>query len=133
MPKAPRISSTLIFRSDAILMLITVPSFLIGSSDDVVTRFDSTGREAAVREDVEGRLRWLAREPLREQVSNGRRLLEAMAGEAASAPETFDGIHRPQDRLVVGCHLVQTRPRGLDPGGPQPAPAAVRYGGPRLR
>src|SRR5713226_4493769 len=48
-----------------------------------------------------------------------RRLLKAVAREAACAPEALDVVDRPEDRLMVGRDLVQAGPRGLDPDGAQ--------------
>src|SRR3954470_20806321 len=89
-------------------------------SDDVGFRFDLTGREAPVREDLERYLGLLAREPLGEEVADRRRLLEAVARETARAPEAREAVHRAQDGLMVWRHLVQARPRGLDSGRAEP-------------
>src|SRR5206468_8417676 len=100
MPNAARISSTLILRSAATVVPITVPSLWFRRSDDVGFRLDITGREAPVREDVERHLGLLTREPLGEEVSDRGRLLEAMAGETTGAPEAPEGAHGPQARLM---------------------------------
>src|SRR4051812_15988512 len=89
-------------------------------SDDVGFRFDLTGREAPVGEDLQRYLGFLTREPLGEEVTDRRRLLEAVTGETARAPEAREAVHRAQDRLMVWRHLVQARPCGLDSRGAEP-------------
>src|SRR6266571_2903316 len=115
MPNAPRISSTWADLPVAVLVLICWSPL----SNHVSLRLDDTGREAALREDVQRHLWGLARVPLAEEMPDRGRLLEAVSREPAGAPEALDVVDRTEDRLVVGRDLVEAGPRGLDPDGAQ--------------
>src|SRR6266571_6183575 len=128
MPNAPRISSTWADLPVAVLVLICWSPL----SNHVSLRLDDTGREAALREDVQRHLWGLARVPLGEEMPDRRRLLEAVSREPAGAPETLDLVDRTEDRLVVGRDLVQAGPRGLDPDGAQARSAALDHLGHRV-
>src|ERR1043166_1560627 len=89
------------------------------SSYDVLLGLDRAGREPAVRKDVQRHVERLSREPLREEVSDGRGLLKAVAGESARAPGSLPHVDGAQDGRVVGRDLIQPGPGGVDAGGPQ--------------
>src|SRR3954449_3077699 len=96
-------------------------------SDDVGFRFDLTGGKAPVREDLQRDLRLLTRKPLGQEVTNRRRLLEAVAGESAGAPEAREAVDRTQDRLMIWRHLIEARPRGLDSCRAEPRRPSVDH------
>ena len=59
---------------------------------------------------------WIAAEHhVGQHTSRGGRLLEAMAAEPGDAVEAVDA-ERADDRIVIGRHLVETRPRVCDRG-----------------
>src|SRR5260370_40662045 len=69
-----------------------------------------------MRKRVQGDLRRLADEISRQQMAHGRRLLEAVPGEPACAPEAVEIVHRTQYGWVIWRHLVQACP-GRAPAG----------------
>src|SRR5260370_32861398 len=63
-----------------------------------------------MRKRVQGNLRRLADEIPRKQMAHGRRLLEAVPGESACAPEAVEIVDRAQYGLMIWRHLVQACP-----------------------
>src|SRR5260370_26862518 len=70
-------------------------------------------------ERVQRNLWLLPYETSSQQMAHGRRLLEAVSGESACAPEAIEVIDRAQDGLMIGRHLVEACPGGPHTGGTQ--------------
>src|SRR5260370_17657206 len=67
-------------------------------------------------ERVQRNLWLLPYETSSQQMAHSGRLLEAVSGESACAPEAVEVIDRAQDGLMIGRHLVQACPGGLHTG-----------------
>src|SRR6266852_532092 len=76
-------------------------------------------------ERVQRNLWLLPYETSSQQMAHGGRLLEAVSGESARAPEAAEVIDRAQDRLMVGRHLVEACPGGPHTGGTERGRSAL--------
>src|SRR6185437_8839768 len=91
-------------------VLMTLLSWGAGAgtdrSDDLVLRRELAAAEAAERERLEGRVGRAVDDGGGDEVAHRRREHESVAAEPGGHPQAVEVRDRPENRLVVGRHVV---------------------------